>query len=161
VARDIPLSRGFTAIVDDEDYEYLSRYAWWADNLGYALTSVNQDGKKRNIRMHRMLTKAPIGSIVDHADGNPGNNQKSNLRVVTQSENLMNTRTRKNLSGFKGVGWYKHYQKWQARVHCKGRTYHIGYYDDPIEAARAYNVKARELFGEFARLNEIPGEVSA
>lgn len=161
MAKEIPLSRDFTAIVDDSDYLELSGYKWWADKEGYALTTILGLNKKQNIRMHRLILSAPRGSIVDHIDGKPWNNQRQNLRIVTQRQNLMNTKPRKNKSGFKGVGWYPAYQMWQVRVHLNGKANHVGYFKDPIEAARAYNVKALELFGEFARLNEIPNEEAA
>jgi hypothetical protein len=161
LAREIPLSRGFVAIVDDEDYAELSRFKWWADGLGYALTTIGGRNGKKNFRMHRMITGAADGMVVDHIDGVAWNNQRSNLRVVTQRENLLNSRGRLGtMSGYKGVRWYKQTSRWVAHVCCYGKYHHVGYFMDPIEAARAYNAKALELFGEFARLNVIPEEAA-
>lgn len=155
----IPLSKGHVTVVDVEDYDMLSKYSWWIDAYGYALTTQKIYGRKKNIRMHRMILEPPADKVVDHIDGDPLNNQKSNLRIVSQKQNLRNSRTRhNNLSGYKGVGWYKNYKKWQVRISVDGKQIHIGYFDDKHEAARAYNEAALLHYGEFAWLNDIREE---
>lgn len=149
----IQLTRGKQTMVDDDDYDELSRFKWWTDAYGYALTSIGGRRDKKNVRMHRMIVQAKKGEVVDHIDGDPLNNQRNNLRIGTQKENIRNSKPRKSRSGYKGVSWYKQTSSWVARVVCDGKYYHVGYYKNPEDAARAYNKKATELFGEFARLN--------
>lgn len=106
--------------------------------------------------LHRYLTQAPTGMDVDHIDGNGLNNRKSNLRVLSHGDNLRNQRQRKgNKSGYKGVNPYhlKGGTKYSAQVNYKNVSYKLGIFDTPEEAARAYDEKAKELHGEFARLN--------
>ena len=93
---------------------------------------------------------------VDHIDGNGLNNQHSNLRIATRSQNLANRGSQENnTSGYKGVCWNKKLQKWIAKICIKGETIHIGCFIDKFEAARAYNIAAGRLFGEYAKLNEL------
>jgi hypothetical protein len=147
--RMIPLGDGFYAYVDAADYDELSRYTWHLNN-GYA----SRREKGRRIYMHTDIMHPPKGKVVDHFDGNKTNNCRLNLRVCTQAENLRNQRKRHGArSRFKGVIYCEEHRKWCARCRFEGRTYTLGYYDDEAEAARAYDRKAAELFGEFARLN--------
>jgi hypothetical protein len=152
----IPLSRGKFALVDDEDYDVLNRYTWHCNNSGYAMQRVRHGKEKRNIMMHRVILSCPDGMQTDHIDGNRLNNQRSNLRACNQSQNEINKRRRKtNTSGYKGVCYNGKYII--ARVSANGKSYHLGIFPDKVSAAKAYDIKARELFGEFARLN-FPGE---
>ncbi len=106
--------------------------------------------------MHRLLIKIPNGFQIDHIDGNGLNNQKLNLRIATASQNQINRGKQKNnTSGFKGVFGRKDKNKWRAQIKFHGKTKHLGYADDKIEAARIYNKAAVERFGEFARLNQL------
>lgn len=150
--KQIPLSRGKFALVDDEDFKVLNRYKWHCNNCGYAMQRVRAGKQKRNIMMHRVILNCPDGMQTDHIDGNRLNNQKNNLRICTQSQNEINKGRREtNISGYKGVSYHDKYIK--ARISCGGKQYHLGYFPDLISAAKAYDVKARELFGEYARLN--------
>jgi hypothetical protein len=98
----------------------------------------------------------PEGYYIDHIDGNPSNNKLENLRLANQKENSRNSKKPKNnTSGYKGVHWNKEKEKWQARVMINTITKHIGYFEDLIEAAKAYNEAALKYHGEFAKLNEI------
>ena len=91
---------------------------------------------------------------IDHIDGDGLNNRRANLRHCTNQENCRNQGlARNNRSGFKGVSWYPNSGKWVATIWDGKRKVFLGYYADPVEAARAYDAKARELFGEFARPN--------
>jgi len=150
--RFIPLTKGQVAIVDAEDYEWLSKYKWHAVKTGdkyYAYRSRN----KRSLSMHRMIMNEPKGMIVDHKDGNGLNNRRSNLRVCTTSQNHQNRRRTFGSSRYKGVHWDKKSNKWAAAITDKGKYKFLGHFDDEVEAAKAYDKKASELFGEFAYLN--------
>ena len=97
---------------------------------------------------------APKGMVVDHIDGNGLNNRKSNLRICTKAQNVHNSRPRTNTSSkYKGVFWNKANKKWSATIHKGDKWTYIGGFDDEKEAARAYDRKAAEFFGEFAYLN--------
>jgi hypothetical protein len=150
--RFIPLTKGKVAIVDAEDYERLSKYKWHAVNTGgkfYAYRCRN----KRSISMHRIIMGEPKGKVVDHIDGNSLNNRRSNLRICTVAENIRNRRRTGGVSRYKGVCFVKRLNKWQAEITFNGRQIHIGIFKDEISAGRAYDKKAKELFGEFACLN--------
>jgi len=150
--RFIPLTKGKVAIVDVEDYEWLSQHKWHAVKTGdrfYAYRSKN----KRSLSMHRVIMGEPKGMVVDHIDGNSLNNRRSNLRICTVAQNLQNRRWTGGLSRYKGVCFVKRLNKWQAEITFNGRRMHIGCFDNEIDAAKAYDRKAAELFGEFAYLN--------
>jgi hypothetical protein len=128
----IPLSGGGYAWVDADDYEWLSRYHWRLVN-GYPCRI---DGK-RAVLMHREITQAPPGKVVDHVDGSRQNACRSNLRPCTHEENRRNQhKRRRGLSRFKGVTFQKSLGKWNAHYRHKGRLHHLGYFDDEAEAAK-------------------------
>ena len=149
----IQLTQGHAAIVDDEDYELLSRFKWHFHRVkgreyGYARTS-----GKNKILMHRLLLDAVQ---VDHANGNRLDNRRENLRSATQSQNGTNRGCRAdNTSGYKGVSFNKATQKWHAYIKHSQKRYHLGFYATPEEAAQAYNIAASRLFGEFAAFNKV------
>jgi hypothetical protein len=108
--------------------------------------------------MHREIMRPPEGKIVDHENHNKLDNTRANLRVCTQGENMRNTGKRNGTSSrFRGVSYSKRYGKWRARICFEGKCADLGLFTEEEEAARAYDRKAVELFGEFARLN-FPGE---
>lgn len=159
--KEIPLTHGYITIVDDEDYEYLSQFKWWAMKKGnyiYAERSnyCNKTKKSNHMKMHREIMKVTDKSIlVDHIDRNPLNNQKSNLRLCNKQQNAANSKKRKGGSSkYRGVSlcWDRK-NRYIARLYYKGRNYHLGRFKTEIEAAKAYNEKALELYGEFANLN--------
>lgn len=95
--------------------------------------------------------------LIDHIDGNPLNNRISNLRVVDATENAWNKGPNPQAkSGFKGVSWHKAAKKWQAQLSSGKTNYHLGYFDDPVEAARVYEVLALELRGKYHRVQKLP-----
>lgn len=148
--REIVLSQGKVALVDAEDYERISQFKW-NFNGRYAKRTVLVDGKYITIMLHNFIMNTPEGMVVDHIDGNRLDNRKTNLRICTRLENSWNQKPRNNVSGYKGVSFYKPRNKWRARI---GQDY-IGLFDTKEEAAKAYNLKAKRLYGEFANLNEI------
>lgn len=160
--REIVLTRGRRAIVDACDYPTLSRYSWRYSN-GRAARSINfldPHGKWRNrsVYMHRSILNAPTEMEVDHINGDALDNRRCNLRLATRQENQMNKgamyRARCRYVGVSPEG-----SRFVAHIMHKGRRYRIGAFDTDIEAARARDVKALELCGEFARLN-FPDEVT-
>jgi hypothetical protein len=148
--RRIPLSNGQFAIVDAADYDWLSQYTWTMIAAGYA--GRNEKGKL--VLMHRQIMNPPKGMVVDHIDGGILDNRRSNLRICTRAQNVRNSaKRRRAASRYKCVGFDKERGKWFARFRYKSMHLWLGYFDDEAEAARAYDRKAVEYFGEFARLN--------
>ena len=151
--KEIKLTQGKVALVDDEDDPVLSRLRWYSRNRGnnwYVISHPCYKGYP--IQMHSLLINCPLGSHTDHKDCNGLNNQKSNLRIVSNQQNQWNGRRHKNCkSKYKGVHWHSARRKWQ--IDCGGR--YFGLYTDEEEAARLYNEIARDMYGEYARLNEV------
>jgi hypothetical protein len=151
----IPLSNGKSVIVDDEDYEALKLYKWCFGGGGYAQRHTSlQIGKRKTILMHRQIMNTPDGLETDHINGNGLDNRKENLRICTKNQNQMNRRLPcNNQSGYKGVSWYSRDGRWRAQIKLNSHLTFIGTYETAMEAARAYDEKAKEYFGEFAKLN--------
>jgi hypothetical protein len=148
-------------LVDDDNYEDLMQYNWNLSPIGYARRSVWADGKNSVEYMHRRIMDAPRGSDVDHKDLNRINNQKSNLRLATRSENMANMRKIKNptaRSKYKGVSYLdrpKLKKKWMAYIKLDYKTYYLGYSETENEAAHLYNQFAEQIYGTYAQLNDI------
>lgn len=146
--RMIPLGRGYYTYVDAADYEWLSQWTWHVQN-GYAV----RYGKKV-IFMHREIMQPPDDKLVDHRNHNKLDNTRINLRVCTHQENMQNTHKRSGTtSRFIGVSLRRDCNKWRAAIQWKRKPLHIGYFAEEVEAARAYDHKAVELGGQFARVN--------
>lgn len=145
----IPLTQGLSAIVDDEDFEMLSRFKWHFHQTGYAMRTARIDGKKHLLRMHRVVMNAPPHKCVDHINGNTLDNRKRNLRIASRSQNQHNRgRNKNNTSGFKGVSRYR--GRWRARITVNWKEIRLGIFDTPEEAFDAYVAAAKEYHGEFA-----------
>lgn len=146
-------------IVDDEDYEFVSNYAMhvWSTPRHHTLYAIITFSRVKQLRLHRVLTKAKDNEVVDHINGNGLDNRRSNLRVTTQLNNNANARKKaKATSMYKGVSLYLDgatSKPWKAQIQRDGRKFHIGYFATEIEAAIAYDNAAKEYFGEFAVLN--------
>jgi hypothetical protein len=159
--RQIPLSNSDqVALVDDEDHPFVSQYRWWLSNNGYAVRTKprSEPGRRGVILMHRELLGVEPHQIADHINGNRLDNRRENLRRATDAENKLNTGKpshRPMTSRYKGVVYVPRVRRWRAVIKANRKQRHLGYFKEEREAALAYNAAARELFGEFARLNEV------
>ena len=154
--RKIPLTRGKFAIVDQIDYEKLKNYKWHASKGGHSFYAVHGWRKKDkyfSLPMHRKIIVAPPDKFVDHINHNGLDNRRANLRIVSPQQNHWNAR--KSLGAFtsryKGV--CRKSDKWLAHIMYLKKNICIGCFDDEESAAKAYDAKAKELFGEYACLN--------
>ncbi len=161
-AKLIPLTQGKFAIVDAEDYDELSQYKWYAkkgNSTYYAGRGVRvyKNGKYvgvRQILMHRVMTKAPKGMLVDHRNHNGLDNRRENMRVCTREQNSHNQLPYRGTScRYKGVTKHKRDGVFEVNIRYNGKLNYIGRFKDADDAAKAYDKKAKELFGEFAYLN--------
>jgi hypothetical protein len=150
MAKKVPVGKNDFAIVDDDDLELVSKYAWQAAASGsgvglvYAVT---------RLRMHRLIIQAPSGMMVDHINGDTLDNRRSNLRLCTNAENQQNTASRKGSSRFKGVSFNARRKKWYGTFLHMGKFVYCGAWDDEEQCARAVDKKRREVCGDFASLN--------
>lgn len=163
--RQIPLTRGLVALVDDEDYErVVAAGKWYALLNGRTVYAAHNaragDGRGITERLHTFLTGFPL---TDHINRDGLDNRRANLRPATKAQNAANQKVRSdNTSGFKGASWDKARRSWKAYIHEAGRRVVLGRHPTAEEAAKAYDERAREIYGEFAALNfPRPGERSA
>lgn len=142
------------AIVDDEDFEFLSQFKWHCTSAGYAARrSKRENGESRILLMHRVILNTFENTSVDHIDGNPLNNRKSNIRIVEHWQNMLNKKVRKDSStGIKGV--QKYGNRWRVIISVRNIRHRIGSFLTIDEAINAYNNAAIRLHGEYARLSE-------
>lgn len=144
----------YTAIVDDEDSERVNQFNWYVHkevNVLYARRNVLIDGKIKQEYMHQFIMGE---KMIDHADGCGLNCWRSNMRKCNNSQNGMNRRPNKNCSSkYKGVYFEKNRNKWKSRIKLNGNLIFLGHFGNEMDAAKTYDKKAVELFGEFARLN--------
>lgn len=158
----IPLTMGKFAIVDDDDYERLKHFKWFAQphrKMFYAVRNHRENGKRNHVRMHREVLHLKVGDpSVDHKNWDSLDNRKENLRFATNSQNQANkVRNRTTEGGFKGVFRDPRCttKPWGSHIRFQNKLLHLGMYSTPKEAGMAYNAKAAELFGEFAVLNPV------
>jgi hypothetical protein len=166
----IQLTRGFSTVIDDSDYERLFDY-WLSDgrliqfrvcdlkwhvhtppHTQYARAGFGKT-PRFFIQLHRLLTEAPPDKIADHEDRNGLNNRRYNLRVVNATESRLNTRKKTAKNTYRGVYWNQKEKRWYVRITMDRQTRWIGSFTDEIEAAKAYDEAAIRLHGEFAMLN--------
>jgi len=153
MTKHIPLTQGKFALVDDRDYEELSKHKWYYEH-GYARRDYQIAGKRHRVYMHKLIAGTPDGMHTDHINGDKLDNRAENLRVCSASENQMNSEKNKNSSSkYKGVSFYKRDEKWQAGIMLNRKDIYLGRFTSEIEAAKAYNEAAINYFGEFAKLN--------
>jgi AP2 domain len=148
------LGTGQVALVDEEDYDLVVAYRWYArrGNRGggiYAMAPIWSDRRRSWIRMHNLIMGC---KGIDHRNHNGLDNQRSNLRVATGSQNNANQRPQQGrASRFKGVS--RRRQRWRATIQVRGLAWSLGGFATEEEAARAYDAAALHAWGEFAYLN--------
>jgi len=140
--KEILLTKGKVASVDDEDFESLNAFKWYAQkdhNTFYAIrASPRKNGKYHHIYMHREVMNVPDGMQTDHIDRNGLNNQRNNLRVVTRQQNQFNRNA-------KGYCFDKPTQKFRAQIRLNGKQIHLGFFETALEARAAY-LKAKHIY---------------
>jgi len=161
---EIPLSKHgkhagkYVAIVDDEDFALATERKWTAqvrpNGNVYAAICVKKNGVNKKMYLHRIIARARDGQVVDHSNGNPLDNRRCNLRICTQGQNLRNQKLRKdNTSGYKGVSYSKFHGKFVAYISVDNKRVSLGLYKCAIEAAKKYDIAAKQYHGQFALLN--------
>ena len=152
--RIIILNNDMISFVDDEDYEELNKYKWFAHkhrNTFYAERASskkdNPDFKQHIVKMHRLITSCPNNMQIDHVNGNGLDNRKENLRIVTNRENGQN-RHEITSSKYNGVRWHKASSKWEAQIKFNGKNRYLGVFDNELDAATAYRVACVYLTGK-------------
>jgi hypothetical protein len=169
--RTIKLSKGFVAVVDESDFAELSKHKWYArysesSRSWYAFRSGYVNGKRSTIQMARQILGLVHGDQrqPDHKNHDTLNNIRTNLRIATRKQNCRNRRRRTdNRSTYTGVSWNASVSKagkWRVQIWVNGTNKLVGHYDDPVEAAKAYDERARKEHGEFANLN-FPDQAAA
>lgn len=163
--KEIPLTQGKVALVDDEDYARLMQFKWFVVHNGkkwYASRKL-EGLKRKNKFLHREILgeiHAPL--VVDHIDGDGLNCAKENMRICTQAENSRNSRSKCNGKvKYKGVCWHKASSSYVAQINTGGKVIHLGCFDSPEEAAVAYDNAASHYYGEYAFLNNVTGFTGA
>lgn len=160
----IPLTQGQFAIIDDVDLPLIGDLKWQAKwckrGKRYYASQMHtgNDGITKYRLMHRVILNAPRGVSVDHKNRNGLDNRRTNLRLATRSENQANSLPPPGVHGFRGVRKTKY--GWRAVITKDKKQILIGRYNTKEDAAAAYNIKAAEIFGEFATLNNIQGELN-
>lgn len=155
--KEIQLSRGHKAIVDDEDCDRLSQWRWNISTCNggvYATRWERESGSERRqlVRMHVEIMNPPAGMLVDHINGDTLDNRRCNLRVCTKGQNQMNMRRNsRNTSGYRGVHWNKKNKKWTAMIRVANKKHYLGLFESVEAAAAAYAEASRKYHGEFGR----------
>lgn len=154
--KEIKLTQGQVALVDDEDYEFLSQWKWYAIKDKTTFYAARAE-RKTTIQMHRVILGLTDSKIEgEHKDHNGCNNQRDNLRIATRSQNCANRPSFKNSSSkYLGVSWHKKNKKWVAYIRKDGLRKYIGSFNKEEDAALSYNSLAIQYFGDFANLNKV------
>ena len=160
--KEIPLTRGYVALVDDEDYERVSAFKWHTliiyrkDKTIANTYAVRTPSKQRSMLLHRFVLNAldsPL-NVDHHPDPSGLNCRKTNLRLATSRQNSQNRReSTSNRAGMKGVTWRKDHAKWVAYIVVNGKRKYLGEFDDREEAGKAYDSSCIEHFGTFGKTN--------
>lgn len=155
----LPVSGGRFTKIDNEDYELLSKFTWyfWTDGV-FCQQRIKETGKKKTIRINRLIMKYPKSMVVDHINHDILDNRKCNLRICTIGQNDKNQKLRRtSTSGFKGVTWNTKDKKWRAKIRLNYKYIFLGGFDNKIDAAKAYDEGATKYHGEFACTNKSLG----
>ena len=161
--KEIILTQGKTALVDDEDFERVNMYKWCAHKKGrniihhYAVRNIVENGKHKTLGLHRFILNITDENIkVDHKNRNTLDNRKENLRPCNTSENNSNRICMpKSTSKYLGVYFHKGTGKYMARIKKDKSTIYLGVFKDEKDAAIAYNKAAIKYHNQFANLNKI------
>jgi len=142
--REIVLTQGKVSLVDDDVFHEINKVKWHAEKSGpnfYAKRSLPRDvdGRQRTERMHRKILNAPDKAQVDHINGNTLDNRRENLRIVTSRQNCQNRHNQKS-SIYPGVNWFSRDNNWCAHITLNGKSKYLGYFDNEIDAFKAYLV---------------------
>ncbi|MEQ8677238.1 MAG: HNH endonuclease [Aggregatilineales bacterium] len=153
MSKQISLTKGASAVVDDSDYDRLIQIGRWClSSNGYAIHYTKINGQRKTLYMHRVVMDACYPLQVDHIDRDRLNNQHDNLRFATRSQNQANKNIQNNnTSAYKGVNWNK--GKWEARIRLNGLRLNLGRFRDPLRAAMVYDAASRLLYDDFAGCN--------
>lgn len=146
----IELGKGYQTTIDDSDFDKIKNYKWRVFKPKLNKTVYVRSSCNKKVLLHRLIMNSSKGVIIDHKDGNGLNNTRENLREVTHDQNMSNrqTKCKTNKSGYRGVSFESRREKWVSYI-SKGKSIFLGYFNNKEEAARAYDKKAKELFGEF------------
>jgi len=161
MTKKIKLTQGKFALVDDADFDWLNQWKWYAQkqrNTFYAVRNVRVGLKQKIVKMHRLILGLDFddGRQGDHINMDTLDNRRANLRIAIHAQNQRNRgRNANNTSGYKGVYWNKQKKKWRAYIKVNGKQKYLGYFDDPIKAARAYDEAAKKHHKEFAQMNQM------
>lgn len=149
IMKTIKLTKGYEAVVDDADFDYLSQFKWCSSH-GYAVARII-GGNGEQMRMHRLILNARENEFVDHIDMNPLNNVRNNLRISDKAQNMRNRgKQTNNTSGFKGIGWDVERNKWKVQLKA-GEIFKMKRLKDLNEAQKLYSDWSTEYHGAFAR----------
>ena len=157
----IDLNQGLQTIIDIQDFNIVNEYSgtWYAQvskvNYYVYIHVYDEINKRKRVALHRAIMQVNDSDVlVDHRNHQTLDNTRDNLRLCTNSENQMNSRMQINRSSqYKGVSWQKQKNKWRAFIQFQKQSLYLGSFIDEIEAAKTYDDKAKELFGEYAFLN--------
>jgi hypothetical protein len=160
--KEIQLTQGKVALVDDEDFDYLNQWKWYAkkcskNGIFYAVRCITINNKNFAIYMHRFILNNNDSKMhTDHRNGTTLDNRKENIRICTASQNSINKKINsRNKSGYKGISFCNRSKRFVAEICLNGKRYYLGQFIDRKEAAKAYNIGAIKFHGEFAKLNNI------
>ena len=166
MTKEILLSKGYVALVDDEDYDFLSQWKWTAAVRKHTVYAYRMEKKTTAILMHRVLLERVEGRIllskeeVDHVDRCGLNNTRRNIRLASHADNNKNRGiTKSNSSGYKGVGWDKYTSKWVAYIRLDGKHKNLGRFSSLKEAAMAYDDASIRFHGDFSVTNKSLGRL--
>jgi hypothetical protein len=157
--KEIPLTQGKVALVDDEDYDRLVAmgkwYAMYTKHKWYAMKTIQRNGKGYKLLLHRFIMDVVDPKIlVDHKNGNGLDNTRQNLRICSSAQNQINRIvSRNNKVGYKGVYYDKYKKLWVAEIQIYGKRKFLGYHHTPELAAIAYDDYAKSVGKEFAHPN--------
>jgi hypothetical protein len=151
--------KGYKVLIDDFLTPIIEARKWHIGDrkrgIYFATSIMFPDGKWHDVKLHRFIKEAPPDMLIDHRNGNHLDCRLENLRVCTTAQNTQNTPLLKNnTTGFRGVCFSSKASKYKAEITHNKKRFHLGYYDTAEDAAKVYNEKAKELFGEYYRETE-------